>query len=49
MRGDELLLAHLALFDQPADDEARPSVSDRLEQELGPELATALVAAMTPR
>jgi len=49
MRGDDLLLAHLALLDPPAGDEDRPGISERLETELGPELAAALVAALTRR
>ena len=49
MKGSDLLLAHLALLaDEPADAPERPSARERLEEELGPELAEALLAALTP-
>ena len=48
MRGDDLLLAHLAILAAPAEDE-RPSAAERLEAELGAERAAALVAALVPR
>ncbi len=50
MRGDDLLLAHLAQLPDPReDDEQRPSARERLEAELGRELAGALVAALVKR
>jgi hypothetical protein len=49
MRGDDLLLAHLALLDGPGDGEEPSSAPERLEIELGAEFATALVAALTHR
>jgi hypothetical protein len=48
MRGDDLLLAHLAQLPDPREeDEQRPR--ERVEAELGPELADALVAALVRR
>lgn len=41
-RGTELLLAHLASFDEPA----KPPARDRLEEALGEDLARRLVAAL---
>ena len=50
MRGDDLLLAHMAQLSHPhEDDEQRPSARERLEAELGPELADALVTALVKR
>ena len=50
MRGDDLLLAHMAQLSYPQeDDEQRPSARERLEAELGPELADALVTALVKR
>lgn len=49
MRGDDLLLAHLALLDAPADGDEPPGAPERLELELGAEFAAALVAALTQR
>ncbi|MDQ3867599.1 MAG: hypothetical protein M3304_12370 [Actinomycetota bacterium] len=48
MRGDDLLLAHLAVLGETAQDE-RPSAAERLEAELGAEGAAALVAALGSR
>jgi hypothetical protein len=50
MTGPDLLLAHLALFDDPpaGDSEERPSARERLDAELGPELAAALLASLAP-
>jgi hypothetical protein len=44
--GDELLLLHLALLDEPEEAEERPSAQERLEAELGPELTRELLAAL---
>ncbi len=50
MRGDDLLLAHMAQLPHPReDDEQRPSARERLEAELGSELADALVTALVKR
>ena len=50
MRGDDLLLAHLAQLPDPRDeDDERPTSRERLEAELGPELAAGLVAALVGR
>ncbi len=46
MRGDDLLLAHLAMLNAPAEDD-RPSAGERLEAEVGAERAAALVAALS--
>lgn len=50
MRGDDLLLAHLAalpdLDDSTEDD--RPSARERLENEVGPELADELLNRLAP-
>ena len=47
MKGDDLLLAHLALLEEPQDEDGRPSAQERLEAELGRDLARALVAALS--
>ena len=47
MRGDDLLLAELRRLDEPDDEEGRPSARERLEAELGPDLARELLAALT--
>ena len=51
MRGPNLLLVHLEslarLVDEEPEPAARPSARERLEQELGPELARDLVAALS--
>ena len=47
MQGPDLLLAHMALLDEPEDaPEERPSARERLEAEVGPELAAELLAAL---
>jgi hypothetical protein len=48
MKGDILLLAHLAAFDEPEPEEERPSGTERLEAAVGPALAHALLAAFAP-
>ena len=51
MRGPNLLLAHLEslarLVDQEPAPVTRPSARERLEQELGPELARDLIASLS--
>ncbi len=50
MRGDDLLLAHLAALpelDDSTDDE-RPTARERLEDELGPGLAAELLNRLAP-
>ncbi len=50
MRGDELLLAHLAALpelDDSTDDE-RPTARERLEDEIGPDLAAELLNRLAP-
>lgn len=49
MRGDDLLLIHLAALPE-LDDEAdeRPSARERLEEELGPDLAAQLIRSLAP-
>jgi hypothetical protein len=48
MRGDDLLLLHLALLDEPAEPSVdRPPPRERLEDELGEELAEHLLASLT--
>ena len=46
MRGDDLLLAHLGLREEEPTPE-RPSARERLDEELGPELAERLVGVLT--
>ena len=47
MKGSDLLLSHLAILDEPAGEpEERASARERLDEELGPELAEALVTAL---
>ncbi|HEX2112305.1 MAG TPA: hypothetical protein VHF67_12210 [Gaiellaceae bacterium] len=46
MRGDVLLLLHLRLLDEP-DEEEGPSANERLEAELGPELARTVLASLS--
>ena len=46
MRGDDLLLAHLGFGDAEPKPE-RPSARERLDEELGPELAERLVGVLT--
>ena len=46
MHGDDLLLAHLAAFDEPDPEEERPNATERLERAVGPELAHYLLAAV---
>jgi hypothetical protein len=52
MRGPDLLLAHLEslarLVDEQPEPVPRPSARERLEQELGLELARDLVASLSP-
>jgi hypothetical protein len=48
LRGDDLLLAHLAIL-FPGDDEEGPSPQERLAEALDPELAESLVARLTER
>jgi hypothetical protein len=50
MKGPDLLLAHLAILsdEHPAEPDERPSARERLDAELGPELAGALLAALAP-
>jgi hypothetical protein len=49
MRGDDLLLLHLALLDEPDEPPVeRASPRERLEDELGEELAKQLLASLTP-
>jgi hypothetical protein len=48
MKGDDLLLAHLVLLDEPDDAQAHPSPRERLEAEVGPDLARYLLAALAP-
>jgi len=49
MKGPDLLLAHLAILsDEPVQPEERPSARERLDEELGPELARELLAALAP-
>ena len=50
MKGLDLLLAHLAILgDMPPDEpDERPSARERLDAELGPELAESLLAALAP-
>lgn len=49
MKGSDLLLAHLAILsDDPVEPEERPSARERLDAELGPELARELLAALAP-
>jgi hypothetical protein len=52
MRGPDLLLAHLEslarLVDEQPEPVRRPSARERLEQELGLELARDLVASLSP-
>ena len=51
MRGPDLLLAHLESLARLVDDEPEPvlraSARERLEQELGPELARDLVSSLS--
>ena len=49
MRGDDLLLRHLAALPAPEEEEAeeRPSARERLDAELGREFAGSLLAALT--
>ncbi len=49
MRGSDLLLAHLAALPDLDDEDPgeRPSARERLEQEVGPELAELLLARPT--
>jgi hypothetical protein len=49
VKGDELLLLHLALLDEPEDRDERPSAQARLEGELGPEVARELLVALVRR
>jgi hypothetical protein len=50
MQGPDLLLMHMALLDEPAEQpDERPTARERLDEELGPELAAELVAALVPR
>jgi hypothetical protein len=46
MRGDALLLLHLRLLDEPDEDKG-PSAEERLEAELGPELARTVLASLS--
>ncbi len=48
MRGDDLLLAHLAALPELDDstDDDRPSARERLEDELGADLAAQLVRSL---
>jgi hypothetical protein len=46
MRGDVLLLLHFRLLDEP-DEEEGPSANERLEAELGPELARTVLASLS--
>ena len=50
MRGDDLLLSHLQALpgvdDELEDADPRPSARERLEAELGPDLADQLVRAV---
>lgn len=46
-RGIGLLLAHCAAVERL--EQVRPSATERLEDELGPELARLLTGALTPR
>jgi len=52
MRGDDLLLTHLAILpgvdDDLDDDEPRPSARERLEDEIGPDLVRALLGGDPP-
>jgi hypothetical protein len=47
MRGDDLLLVHLAALSDPPAGGKRPSAQERLDAKLGAELARVLVAALT--
>jgi len=50
MQVPDLLLTHIALLDEPAEQpDERPTARERLDEELGPELAAELVAALVPR
>jgi hypothetical protein len=50
MRGDDLLLIHLSLLPELDDGEPdeRPSARERLEDEVGPNLAAELLARLVP-
>jgi len=49
MKGDDLLLLHLSALPTPEEEDVpeRPPARERLEAELGPELAGNLIAALT--
>jgi hypothetical protein len=50
MRGDDLLLAHLAALpelDEEDERDPRQTARERLDDELGPELAAMLLAGLT--
>jgi hypothetical protein len=49
MRGDLLLLLHLALLDEREGGGERPSAAQRLEAALGPGLARTLLTALVGR
>ena len=49
MRGDDLLLIHLAALPELDDEDGldeRPSARERLEEELGPDLAAQLIRSL---
>ncbi len=48
MKGPDLLLRHLELLDGEPAEEKRPSARERLDAELGPEVAAKLLAALVP-
>ena len=49
MRGDDLLLIHLSLLPELDDEpDERPSARERLEDEVGPDLAAELLDRLTP-